>query len=138
VSRPHPQPDRDSAPWWEGVARHELRFQRCAECGRYRWPPRALCNDCGSLEWTWVAASGRGVVASWTVTHRSPAPEVPAPYVVVLVRAEEQDDLFLPGNYEGPSDGSDLVIGAPVVVGFEDLGVEDGTPAAILRWRRTD
>jgi len=135
-SPPLPQPDHDSAPWWEGLDRHELLMQACGRCGRLRWPPRSLCNVCGSPDVTWVPVSGRGAVVSWTVTHRAP-PGVATPYVVVLVRIEEQEDLFLPGYCDAPSDGSGLVIGAPVAVGFET--VEEGAAlGTVLRWRLLD
>ena len=129
-----PVPDRDSTPWWQALNHHKLKFQRCSQCKRWRWPPREVCNECGSTKYQWEEATGRGTVASWTVT-RSAAPGVTVPYVVVLVQVEEQDDLFVPGNYEGPSDGGDLVIGKAVTVGFEDIVDEGGKSATLLRWR---
>ena len=39
--------DRDSAEWWEALRRHELVIQRCDDCGAWRWPPRAICGECG-------------------------------------------------------------------------------------------
>jgi hypothetical protein len=131
---PLPQPDRDSLPWWEGLNGHEILLQRCTRCGRLRWPPRESCNDCGGDQYAWEQASGRGRIASWTVTHRA-APGVPTPYVVVLVRIAEQDDIFLPGNYEGPNDGSDLDIDRGVVAGFDQIEADDGATATLLRWR---
>lgn len=123
--------DHDSAPWWEALARHELLLQRCDECTAWRWPARALCNRCGSLDWSWAAASGRGTVASWIVNHHAFGDGLPAPYVVLLVALVEQDDILVPGGYDGPPDGSDLAIGLPLLVGFDDT---DGSPR--LRWRR--
>src|SRR5581483_1309903 len=101
MGRPLPYPDRDSRPWWEALARRELILQRCGSCGAFRWPARAICNRCGSLEADWAAASGRATVASWIVNHHSFSPAFASPYVVVLARLEEQDDLLLPGGYGG-------------------------------------
>ena len=136
TERPLPYPDRDSRPWWEALARHELVLQSC-ECGTRRWPARAMCNRCGSFEWSWVPATGRGTVASWIVNHHSFNPSFQSPYVVLDVRLDDQDDIIMPGGYAGPGDGSDLAVGLPVVVDFEDVSVPEGTdPVTVLRWRR--
>ena len=95
--RPLPVADRDSTPWWAGVAEHELRLQCCRDCSRLRWPARALCNRCGSLDWSWVAASGRATVASWIVNEHRFSDVFPVPYVVVMARLDEQDDILVPG-----------------------------------------
>ena len=55
--------------------------------------------------------------------------------MVLLVRIDEQDDIFLPGNYDGPNDGTDLEIGLPVLVGFEEIKGDQGKAATLLRWR---
>jgi uncharacterized protein len=123
--------DLDSAPWWEALARHELLVQQCDDCAIRRWPARALCNRCGSLAWSWTHASGNGTLASWIVNRHTFRDDFPAPYVVLLVALAEQDDILVPGGYDGPPDGHDLAVGLPLVVGFEDT--EDGTR---LRWKR--
>ena len=136
--RPLPRPDHDSLPWWEGLNDEALLLQQCRSCDRYRWPPRVICNSCGSFEGAWIEASGRGTVASWTVTHHVADPDVSVPYVVMLVRCEEQDDIFIPGSYSGPSDGSGLEIGLPVVAGFDTIGGEAGARANVIKWRPAD
>jgi uncharacterized protein len=134
TGRALPAMDRDSRPWWEALGRHELQLQRCAACRSWRWPPRAMCNRCGSFEGAWQRASGRGTVASWVVTHHAFLPGFATPYVVVTVRLAEQDDLLLPGGYAGRPDDPRLVVGAAVVVGFEDVADGNGR-VALLRWR---
>ncbi len=91
--------DRDSEPWWEALARHELVQQRCAGCGTWRWPPRARCGRCGSPDWAWEPVSGRATVASWIVNHHSFLAGLEPPYTVVLVRLDEQDDVLIPGAW---------------------------------------
>lgn len=130
--RPRPFIDRDSAPWWDALAAHELTLGRCGDCAWWRWPPRALCPRCGSLEWELVAASGRGVVASWIVNRHGFGGAFPLPSTVVLVRLAEQDDLLFPGAWAGAADGSDVRMGMPVVAGFEDVRADGGF--TILTW----
>jgi uncharacterized protein len=128
---PLPVSDRDSRPWWEAVARHQLTTQACDRCGRRRWPPRALCARCGSLSWRWEEASGRGVVASWIVNRHPFFSGMNVPSVVVLVRLAEADDILIPGGWSGPPDGSGLRVGLPVEVGYED----NAEGVTLLVWR---
>ncbi|MEU6422902.1 Zn-ribbon domain-containing OB-fold protein [Streptomyces spiralis] len=140
-----PTPDRDSAPWWRALADHRLTLQRCDTCGLRRWAPRAMCSGCGGFTWSWETAGGRGTVASWTVSHRAFLPGRPTPYVVLLVRLEEGEDLILPGGWDGPADGTGLRVGLPVVAGYHDLetaaGAEeadDAERASLLVWHAAD
>ncbi len=133
--RPLPVADHDSTPWWAGLAEHELRLQRCCDCAMLRWPPRALCNRCGSLEWSWVAASGRATVASWIVSRHRFGDAFDVPYVVVMARLDEQDDIVVPGAYGGSPDGQGLCVGRHLVVAFDDVVVpERADPVSLLRW----
>ena len=134
-SRPLPVADRDSTPWWAGLADHELRLQRCHACGTLRWPPRALCSRCGSLDWSWVTASGRATVASWIVTRHQFSEAFEVPYVVVMARLDEQDDILVPGAYGGAPDGDDLRVGRHLIAAFDDVAVSEGAdPVSLLRW----
>lgn len=131
-----PVPDRDSLPFWSALREHRLVLQRCASCGAVRWPPRALCNGCGSFEWSWAPAEGHGTIVSWTVSHRSFQPGRDAPYVVVLVRLAEADNLILPGSWTGDPAGRDLAVGQPVDVAFLDFHADDaGEAFTLLGWR---
>ena len=133
--RPPPLPDRDSRPWWDALGHHQLLVQACVACGRLRWPPRVLCGACGSMEWDWTAASGRATVASWIVNHHPFGDAFPPPYTVVTARLQDQEDILVPGGYSGPADGRGLVMGAALVVDFEDLADEEGQQWTLLRWR---
>ncbi|MFH5926336.1 Zn-ribbon domain-containing OB-fold protein [Roseomonas xinghualingensis] len=86
-----PVPNADTAPFWEGAARGELRLQRCAACGQAQFPPRAICVHCHAPAPAWEAASGRGRLVSHTRVHRPPSPafKPDLPYVVALVALEE-------------------------------------------------
>jgi hypothetical protein len=95
-----------------------------------------LCGRCGSLRSSWQRASGRGEIASWIVNRHEFGLGPESPYVVLLVRLAEQDDLVLPGGFDGPADGAGLAIGLSVVAAFEDQPVAAGEPPlALLRWR---
>jgi len=83
-------PDPDSAPYWEGVANGELRYQRCGDCDAAIFYPRSLCPACGVPDPHWHVSSGDGVVYACSVIHRAPpAHKDDVPYVVALVDLAE-------------------------------------------------
>ena len=134
---PAPITDRDSLPWWEALARHEFVLQRCDSCAAWRWPARAICNRCGSFDWSWQQPSGRATVASWIVTRHAFLPGFQAPYVVLTARLSEQPDIVIPGGYDGPPDGTGLRIDAALTVGFHDVQTDAGS-YTLLHWCRTE
>jgi len=128
AARPVPHADRDSAPWWEALTRHELLMPRCAQCRAWRFPPRAICNRCGSFDHAWEPLSGSGTVASWIVNHHAFSADFVPPYAVVTVRLDDQDDVLVVGSFNGAID--DLATGLPVRAVFDD--VVDGV--TLLSW----
>ncbi len=128
ASRPLPHPDRDSAPWWAALARHEVLVQRCTGCRAWRFPPRAICNRCGSFDHEWEPVTGAGTVASWIVNHHAFSADFTPPYAVVTVRLDDQDDLLVIGSFAGVID--ELATGLAVHAVFDDVG--DGV--TLLSW----
>jgi len=96
-----PNPDRDSAPYWDALAQGEFRLQRCNACATYRWPARALCNRCRSFEYSWLADTGSARIVGWVRTHQvfAPALREAVPYRVVQVALETQNDLLPIGGW---------------------------------------
>jgi len=127
---PLPQPGPDTAEFWEGCRRHELRIQRCAACRRARFAPRPACPHCGDLRFAWVRASGRGRVHSWTVIH---GPTLPAfqhlvPYAAGVIALDE--GVFMVGQIRGcPPEA--VGEGLRVRVEFDDVGEDVSLP----HWR---
>jgi len=91
VPRPLPALQGLTGQFYDFCRQGELRFQRCDDCGRWRHVPREICAGCGSFQWTWTRASGRGRVFTWTVAARAmhPAFAADAPYAAVVVEMEE-------------------------------------------------
>jgi uncharacterized protein len=81
----------------EGLAKGELRFQRCGDCDRAVFYPRVLCPFCGSGELAWAVAAGDGVVYATTAMHRRDAD----PYNVCLVDLDEGFRMM--SRVEGPA-----------------------------------
>ncbi|HZP31064.1 MAG TPA: OB-fold domain-containing protein [Acidimicrobiia bacterium] len=82
-----PVADRESAFYWDGLRAHRLLVQRCAACGRHRFPPMPACPHCGAVGGETVELDGRGTVYSWIVVHRAfnPALASDVPYTVATV-----------------------------------------------------
>ena len=125
--KPLPKLNADTKPFWDGCRNHELRFQRCAECGHVRWPPSILCPLCYSKEVEWIRASGKGTVFSFVVYHKAyhPAFEADLPYVVAIVELEEGPHFLT--NIVG-CDPRSVSCDMPVHVSWEDISEEFSLP----------
>jgi uncharacterized OB-fold protein len=91
VSKPIPEPDEASAPFWEGSLKGELRLMRCTRCKAVRLPSRRHCDECLSDEYEWFTASGKGTLRTYGVMHQKYHPGFAdeMPYVVAIVELEE-------------------------------------------------
>jgi hypothetical protein len=119
---------QDTACFWAGAARRELRVQRCEACGRLRHPPGPACPQCGATRLDHVLARGTGTVYSYVVHHHPPVPGHRCPFVIVLVDLPEGVRML--GELLGAGPG-DVRIGAPVRVEFVRIDDELTLPA----WR---
>ncbi|MDP6345704.1 MAG: Zn-ribbon domain-containing OB-fold protein [Alphaproteobacteria bacterium] len=120
-ARPLPEPDADSAPYWQGCREHRLLLRRCTDCGGVQFPPGPRCPDCGARTHDWVEASGRGWVFSWIVVHHPVPREVyqdEVPYVVALIELAEGPRLA--ANIVGCEPAA-ISAGMAVTVEFEDV-----------------
>jgi uncharacterized OB-fold protein len=86
-----PTPEGLNLEFYEQASGGVLHLQQCAQCGRFRHPPRFLCPDCHSAEYRWSPSPGRGRLFSWTVTHfpfdRGWAQELP--YATAVIELDE-------------------------------------------------
>jgi uncharacterized OB-fold protein len=121
----------DSKPYWEGVRKGELLFQRCKECGHVQFPPRQICVKCWKQELTWTKSSGNGTVESVTIVHRAPTPEMrnKVPYVVATILLEEGPRMVT--NVVGP-DALDVAINDSVKAVY----VEDPSGRLLPQFQR--
>lgn len=116
-----PEPTIDDAGFWEGARQHEIRFQRCSDCGRFRHHPTPGCARCGSLKSEWVKAGDDAELFSFTIVHYAADERVKAhlPYNVAIVRFPSCGDVRLVSNVVGtPSDR--LEIGMKLKPVWED------------------
>jgi len=126
VLRPVVSPD--TAFFWAGTARHELRIQRCGGCGTLRHPPGPMCPVCGFARPEYDVAAGTGEVYSYVVHHHPPVPGRRLPIVIALVQLTE--GVRMVGELLDVSP-EQVRIGLPVRVTFVEVDGELTLPA----WR---
>jgi uncharacterized protein len=129
VAKPVPEPTPDTQPYWDGLRAHKLLIQSCAHCGKARFYPRPMCDGCYSMECTWVEASGRGTVHSWTVTHHPFHAGFKGELPYVLATVDLAEGVRMNAQVRG-IDAADLRAGLPVRVGFE--AAADGLTLPVL------
>lgn len=120
TEKPLPQTNPDTQPFWDGCKEHELRFQKCMDCGHVRWPPSMICPECHAAQTEWITAGGIGAVYTYAVYHRAfhPAFKDDLPYVTAVVELEEGPHLLT--NIIGCKPDA-VRCDMPVVVAWEDV-----------------
>ncbi|MGE0305819.1 MAG: Zn-ribbon domain-containing OB-fold protein [Acidimicrobiia bacterium] len=103
-----------SRPFWEAASHGRLVCCGCDACGSRFFNPEPICPACGSDGWSWVESPGVGVVYSYTIVHRSPIPELEAPYVLAIVDLDDGWTMLT----QVLGDPDDMAIGARVRVSF--------------------
>lgn len=86
-----PLVDTDSAPFWEGARAGRLMIMRCDDTGRHYFYPRPFSPFTWSTKVSWVSASGRATLYTWSVIHRNELPpwNERVPYVAAVVELDE-------------------------------------------------
>ena len=85
-----------AAPFVEGLARRELRFQRCTACGAAQTLARYACAHCGNETLAWETARGTATLHAVTVVSRAPSDafRALAPYTLVIAQLDEGPRLM--------------------------------------------
>jgi len=131
MTRIRPMVNRDSAYFWEGTQKGELRIQTCNSCGALRHPPGPACPACGAFDRGYVVASGRGTVFSYVIHRHPPVPGKQLPIVIALVDLDE--GVRMVGEVvDVPPDGEGAIeIGMRLQVDFDRIDDELTLPV----WR---
>ena len=113
-----PVVNRDTAFFFDGTAKRELRIQKCNACGVLRHPPGPVCPSCHAMDRGHTVASGRGVIHSFIVHHAPQVPGKTLPLPLALVELEE--GVRMVGAVRSPA-ATRLEIGMPVQVVFDRI-----------------
>jgi uncharacterized OB-fold protein len=116
---PTVSPTLDDRPFWQFCAARSLRFQRCADCARYRHPPSPICPRCQSPKVEWEEAPTVGRIFSFTIVHHAhPMARDVAPYNVALIEFAERDGVRLVSNVVDAAPDQ-LAVGREVELAWE-------------------
>ena len=131
-TKPIPDPDPSSQPFFDGAKEGKLMLPRCTTCNKVHFYPRILCPYCHSSAIEWMEASGTGFIHTYAVQHRAFggwADE--APFVTAYIDLAEGDRIFTVLRGVDPEKPEEIEIGAKVQVEFEQA-TDD---VAIPFWR---
>lgn len=82
--------------FYKCLTQGKLMAGKCQKCGKIHLPPRPLCDNCYSQEFTWVEVHGKGKLLTYTVINIAPQQfQELAPYAVGIV--EFEGGLRIPG-----------------------------------------
>lgn len=114
-----PTPEADTQPYWDAAADGRLLLRHCAACDTTHFYPRPFCPRCWSPDVSWVQASGRATLYTWSVVHRNDLPPFGdrVPYVAAVVDLAEGPRMMT--NVVG-CDPSELHVGMQLSVAFEE------------------
>lgn len=112
-----------SARYWRSIPqRYRLEAAQCAGCGVISFPPRLVCQGCGSREFETVTLSGKGKLLTHTIIRIGPSEfSNQTPYAMGI--AELEGGVKLTGQI-ADVDFDDLKVGMPVKVEFRRIREE--------------
>ena len=134
VSRPVPEPDEESMPFFDGAAEGKLMIKQCGACGVHLDPVRVICTECLAENPEWVQASGDATLFTYAIMHQRyhPGFDPYLPYNVAVVELEEGPRLNT--NLVDIAN-EDIKVGMKVKVTFEVQGVHDGKEVYLPKFR---
>ena len=102
--------------FYKHLAQGKLMAGKCTRCGKIHLPPRPLCDNCYSQEFTWTPVPSKGKLVTYTVIHIAPQQFQPlAPYTMGIVELE--NGLKIPGIITGATH-EQLHIGMELAIDF--------------------
>lgn len=117
-----PTVTEEARPYWDAAAAGKLLLQKCNGCGQPYVHPRPFCPFCMSDDTSWIEASGRGTVYTFTVTSRAPVFTTPA-----MIELDEGPVMM---SAIVDADPATVEIGARVAVAFAPT--VDGPPLPVF------
>jgi uncharacterized protein len=116
--------------FYKFLSQEKLMAGKCQKCGKIHLPPRPLCDNCYSQEFTWTEVSGKGKLLTYTIIHFAPPQfQALAPYTVGIVQLE--NNLRLPGMISSVTEGN-LKIGMELTIDFKACSTGQSWP----QWQR--
>jgi uncharacterized OB-fold protein len=120
------QPPFTIEQFYKHLAQGKLMAGKCTRCGKIHLPPRTLCDNCFSQEFTWTEISGKGKLLTYSVIHIASQQFQPlAPYAVGIIELENA--LKLPGMISSVTQ-EQLRIGMDLTIDFGTCNTAQAWP----------
>jgi uncharacterized OB-fold protein len=116
---PAPLINVETKAFWDATVQGKLLLPRCASCNTFIWYPRKFCPECSSFDVTWVEASGRGTIYSFTVNRRGQGDYRDMAYVLAYVELDEGPRML---TNIVDCDYDKVAVGQSVELVFHDTG----------------
>jgi uncharacterized OB-fold protein len=86
-----PTIEDESRPFWDAAREGKFLIRRCDDCGTVHHYPRPFCPSCWSENVSWVEASGRATLYTYSTVFMNDLPPFNEriPYVAAAVDLEE-------------------------------------------------
>lgn len=81
--------------FWTSGKDNELCFLHCNDCATWIHPPQPICPRCTGKHIEPKAASGKGMVHTFTINRQAWIPGFEPPYVIALVEIDEDPAVRL-------------------------------------------
>jgi|GEM_PF-5478152 len=120
--------DRDTAPFFQGLAEGRLRHAACPACARAVHPPMPFCPDCPGEKIIWLDVAPEARVLASSVCHTGFHPAFAVPYTNVLAELTGAPGVVLTG----------LLPGEVALTGGTRLQAvfpAPGTEGSVLEWK---
>lgn len=115
-------PDDLSRPFWDAANQGRLVIQNCTACERLHFPPRLVCDQCGSGDnMEWKQMSGKGKIYNYGVVYDCPVDTLKAdlPFNLAAIMLDEDPGVLMYSHLPGtPAD--EVPVGGAVQVIFEE------------------
>jgi uncharacterized OB-fold protein len=111
--------------FYKFLSQGKLMAGKCVKCGKIHMPPRPLCDNCYSQQFSWVQVLGKGKLLTYTIINVAPQQfQALTPYPVGIVELE--NGLKIPGMIQDIAQDK-LKIGMELTLDF-------GTCSAPQQW----
>jgi uncharacterized OB-fold protein len=116
-SKPAPKPTRWSQAFWDALRERRFLLQKCDACGKFTGYPKVFCPHCYSDSLSWVEASGKGKVYTYSTVVANPPSTFlgDLPYTIAIATLEE-GPRFLAQLVGVPDDK--ILCDLPVRIGY--------------------
>jgi len=118
-------------PWtkefWKGSKEGRLLVQHCNDCQANIFFPKKVCPECWSQNLSWIPASGKGTVYTFSVMLDMVEPKFMGDLPYVLAMVDLPEGIRMTTRIVN-CDPETIEIGMPVEVTFEDISPECALP----------